>query len=95
MGARNPDRIPISARRRQCETIDHMRLAGWDVLAACGKCGLIMRVDLVILIRLRGPALSLWNRKARCRRLGCLGFVEFQGRPPGVSMHGALTTSWE
>lgn len=95
MGARNPDRIPIAARRRQCETLEQMRLAGWDILAACGKCGLIMRVDLAILIRLRGRDLSLWNRRARCRRVGCLGFVEFQGRAPGMSMHEALSTPWE
>ena len=33
---------------------------------------------------------SLWNRKARRRRVGCLGCVEFQARAPGYVRHEAL-----
>ena len=53
-----------------------------------------MRVNLAVLIRVSGPDLSLWNRKARCRRVGCLGHVEFQGKAPGTSFHSALNAPW-
>jgi hypothetical protein len=91
MGTRNPDRIALSLRRRGCETVDQMRRQGWDVVCRCRDCGLLMRVDLAMIIRVRGPHLSLWNRTARCRRLGCLGHVEFQARAPGMASHEALT----
>lgn len=53
-----------------------------------------MRVNLRAVMKVAGPRLSLWNRKARCRRLGCLGFVEFQARAPGMEMHEALSAPW-
>ncbi len=64
-----------------------MRRDGWDVISNCEKCDLMMTVDLERLIRKRGPNLSPWNRKARCRRLGCRGYVSFPGKAPGMSMH--------
>ncbi len=90
MGRRNPDRVSIADRRARCETVDQMRRQGWDVIARCGQCGLVMRVDLSLIIRVRGPAVSLWNRQARCRRLGCGGFMQFQARAPGMAWHEAL-----
>jgi len=68
-----------------------MLAARWDVISNCEKCGLMMRVDLAMIARVSGPATSLWNRKARCRRIGCLGFVVFQARAPGMSCHEALS----
>lgn len=91
MGHRNPDRVPLSYRRERCETVGQMQRDGWEVVSCCQVCGLVMRVDLAALIKLRGPNLSLWNRKARCRRVGCLGHVAFQGRAPGMTFHEALT----
>jgi hypothetical protein len=70
MGHRNSDRVPIAYRRARCETVAQMRRDRWDIISRCEACGLIMRVDLTLIIRVRGPAVSLWNRKARCRRLG-------------------------
>jgi len=63
----------------------------WDVISICEKCGLVMRVNLGLIVRVSGPATSLWNRKARCRRVGCTGFVVFQARAPGMAMHEPLT----
>ncbi len=91
MGHRNSDRVPIAYRRARCETVAQMRRDRWDVISKCEACGLIMRVDLALIIRVRGPAVSLWNRKARCRRLGCGGWVAFQARAPGMDLHDALT----
>jgi hypothetical protein len=90
MGHRNPDRVPIAYRRARCETVAQMRRDHWDVISKCEKCGLSMRVDLALIIQVRGRAVSLWNRKARCRRLGCGGWVEFQARAPGMAYHEAL-----
>ena len=91
MGNRNPALIPIRMRRPMCETVEAMRRQGWDVISHCQKCGLIMAVDLTRIIRLRGPDVSLWNRKARCRRMGCGGWVEFQAKAPGMIMHDPLS----
>ena len=90
MGSRNADRVPITVRRSKCETVEAMHRAGWDVLSKCETCGLIMRVDLVLVARISGPMTSLWNRKARCRRVGCTGWVEFQARAPGMTWHEVL-----
>lgn len=78
-------------RRQKCETVEAMARDGWDVISRCETCGLIMRADLALIARISGPRTSLWNRKARCRRLGCTGWVKFQGRAPGMTMHEALT----
>lgn len=46
---------------------------------------LVMRVNLSAIIKVNGPQFSLWNRKARCRRVGCTGFVQFRQRRPAWS----------
>jgi hypothetical protein len=94
MSTVRPDRIPIALRRKGCETIGAMHRAGWDVLSHCQTCGLVMRVSLPVLIRISGPDLSLWNRKERCRRIGCPGFVEFQGKALGMAWHDPLRAPW-
>jgi len=90
MGSRNPDRVPLSMRRARCETVADMRAERWDVLSKCRDCGLLMRVDLDLIIKVSGPRVSLWNRKARCRRIGCCGWVDFQARAPGMNGHDYL-----
>ena len=77
--------MPIAYRRSRCETVADMLRERWDVISKCQACGLIMRTDLALVIRVSGAGVSLWNRKARCRR-----FVEFQGRAPGMDWHEAL-----
>jgi hypothetical protein len=81
----------MRVRRDKCESVEAMRREGWDVISRCQQCGLIMQVNLALIIRVRGPGVSLWNRKERCRRLGCVGWVEFQGRAPGMAMHEVLS----
>lgn len=90
MGARNPDRIPLAWRRDRCESVGQMLEQGWDVLSKCPVCGLIMQTDLAVIAKVNGPAVSLWNRKARCRRLLCPGFVEFHAKAPGMDGHQPL-----
>jgi hypothetical protein len=67
-----------------------MAKAGWDVLTKCAHCELAMRTDLALIARISGPNASLWNRRARCRRMLCPGFVEFYARAPGMSGHEPL-----
>jgi hypothetical protein len=94
MGSRNPDRVPLSYRRRKCETVEEMIGQGWDVLAKCATCDLLMRVDLRLIARVRGRKFSLWNQRSRCRRVGCNGVVSFQARAPGMGWHEPLDAPW-
>ena len=81
-------------RRFKCETVDQMLQQGWDVQSKCTTCGLLMRVNLRLVVRIKGPCFSLWNRKTRCRRIGCLGFTEFQAKAPGMYWHERLDAPW-
>lgn len=90
MGHRNPDRVPLAYRRARCETVGAMRRDAWNVISRCEKCGLMMGVDLARVIRERGPHVSLWNRRAICRRLGCRGSVSFLAKVQGMASHEPL-----
>jgi hypothetical protein len=90
VGARNPDRVPIALRRSRCETVADMQAQGWEVISECRTCGLAMRVDLDLIAWRTGAKTSLWNRKARCRRLLCSGWVVFKAKAPGMSWHEEL-----
>jgi len=91
MGHKNPDRIPVAFYRASVITVADMTHHQWDVLSKCTACGLLMQLDLALVARLSGPQTVLWNRKQRCRRIGCQGFVEFQARPPGAAVYESLT----
>ena len=94
MGHRNYDRWPAEEWRRTAETVALMRKAGWDVISYCRTCHLTMQVDLGLIELQRGPDIVLWNRQAPCRRLGCSGTVEFQGKPPKLQRHIRLFAEW-
>lgn len=83
MGTRNLDRIALYELRHKGETVADMWKLCWRCIAVCEACGIELRVDLVALIRLSGPGLSLWNKTAKCRRVGCDGRVYFMASPPG------------
>jgi len=90
MGNRNPDRVPLSHRRSRCKTVADMLAQGWDVISECRTCGLMMQVDLDLIAWRKGAKTSLWNRKARCRRLHCEGVVDFKAKAPGMLWHEKL-----
>lgn len=90
MGRRNVDRVPISFYRATVATVADMQRERWDVISKCATCGLMMAVDLDLVAWRSGAKTVLWNRKARCRRIGCQGFVEFQARQPGGGYYQAL-----
>jgi hypothetical protein len=90
MGRRNVDRVPINHYRAAAATVADMQRLGWEVVSKCAACGLMMPVDLDLIALRSGAKTVLWNRKARCRRLGCEGFVEFQAKQPGGGYYQAL-----
>ena len=53
-----------------------------------------MKVDLAVIEALRDPQTVLWNREARCRRLGCDGAVEFRGKNPKITTYIRLKAGW-
>jgi hypothetical protein len=83
VGRKNIDRIPIAHFRARVVTVADMQRERWDVVSKCSACGLMMPVDLDLVAWRTGAKTVLWNRRARCRRLGCQGVVEFQARAPG------------
>ena len=94
MGAKNRDRIPVVEWRRRAETLYEMQQAGWEVISRCSTCGLMMPVDLDVLIWRLGASASLWNRRPRCRRIGCSGRVEFQARFWPGGYYQPLSAPW-
>ena len=90
MGQRNLDRIHIAQWRSKYETVEAMHRDRIDVVSKCRKCDLTMQVDLALVIKVSGPNVSLWNRKARCRRLLCDGWVDFHAKAPGVNWYAKL-----
>jgi hypothetical protein len=91
VGRRNIDRVHISEFRNRVATVADMQSQRWDVISKCRVCGLMMAVDLVLIARTTGPKTILWNRLARCKRIGCQGHVEFQGRAPGAGGYQTLS----
>ena len=76
--------------RSGCETVGQMHQRRWDVITKCRRCGLQLHANLRMVIKVNGPDFSLWNRRTRCRKVGCGGMVEFMGKPPGCGMYRAL-----
>ena len=94
MGGPNPDRWPIEAWYRKARTVGDMQRAGWKVISFCRACRLAMPVDLRVITRLSGAGVVLWNREAKCRRIGCNGVVDFHGKPPELYQPVLLRTKW-
>lgn len=91
MGARNADRIPNSAFHGQASTVALLRANRWEVISHCYTCQLMMVVDLALVEMVSGPDVSLWNRKARCKRIGCPGHVQFEAKRPGRTIYEPMT----
>jgi hypothetical protein len=87
MGSRNLDRISPSEWRLRCPTVAELMRDHIDVIAKCERCGLQTVVDLRVVALVSGPAASLWNRKARCKKLGCGGWVHFEAKFWGMNIY--------
>jgi hypothetical protein len=90
MGRTNLDRLSVRDFRWTCDTVTQMRERNWEVIGHCEACGLQMLVSLRVVAATRGPKFSLWNRKVRCKRLLCAGWMRLKARMPGKDWHEAL-----
>lgn len=91
MGARKPENIPLTERHHQGATVGLMIHHGWAVISVCRGCQLQMMVRLDWIARISGPHISLWNRRAPCRRLLCKGATEFHAMAPGMNRYEPMT----
>jgi hypothetical protein len=94
MGAKNPDRFSPSEWRAAAPTVGAMIDRHWDVQARCRKCGLVLRVDLRLIAAIKTRKAEIWNRTAPCRKVGCNGVVDFEGKPPILYQHMRLAAEW-
>ena len=94
MGAKNLDRIPAAAWRQRIETVADFIRDHIEVITDCPRCGLQMVVNLPMVARVSGPETSLWNRKPRCRKLGCGGRATLKAKLPGKGYYEALEAPW-
>lgn len=91
MGRKNPDRVSIQDMYRSGKTVVHMIQQRWEVISIFQECRLQMLVRLDWIARISGPDTSLWNRRAKCRRLLCKGVTTFHAKAPGMTVYGDLT----
>lgn len=75
------------------ETVERMAKAGWGLRTRCDKCRLELNLSWRVVIMVLGPNYSLWNRKARCRKVMCSGHTIFLGRHHPRAHWEALTAS--
>jgi hypothetical protein len=69
--------MPARSKRTIAAMIEH----GFSSYAYCPACRLYREVDLNKLMATKGPAYSLWNRRCRCKKPGCTGWVRFKVGP--------------
>jgi hypothetical protein len=80
MGSFNRNRHIPTPTPADALTLGQMAKAGWEMVARCKRCGVVLTVDVAALIKLHGPDAIWWGRKPRCRVVGCVGRVEFGAR---------------
>ncbi len=71
MGTKNPDVVVAPPSAMTALTLAEMHVRGWEVKAACSRCGIKLRISLPAMIRTHGPDAVWWGRKARCPGLEC------------------------
>lgn len=91
MGSRNLDRYTEADWRAASRTVDQILANRWRVYADCGVCDLRIEADVRRIAQVKGPAYSLWGADAACRRVGCVGRVQFVLRPRGAIMDYVMT----
>jgi hypothetical protein len=69
--------MPARTRRTLAEMVE----SGFESFARCPTCGFHKEIDLPALLAKVGPDYSLWNRRCRCRRPNCIGWVRFAVGP--------------
>ncbi len=93
MGRRNLDRYSEDDWREGSRTVEQILVNGWPVFADCPVCELRIRADVKRIAEVRGPRYNLWGADAPCRRVGCVGRVQFVLRPRGAIMEYVMTAA--
>ena len=88
------ERRPATWWRSRSHTIGQMIDQGWFIWSVCGRCYLVMEVDLGVLEHTLGEGETLWNRQPTCRRFGCKGLTTFHGVPPETNQCIELLAEW-
>jgi hypothetical protein len=91
MGARNPDRIVSPPSTFTALTLAEMHLAGWELRAVCGRCGVQLRASLPALIMVHGPDAIWWGRKPACPGWECTGVLTYSARATPSGSWVAMT----
>lgn len=84
MGRRNLSRYTEADWRAASGTVEQILINGWQVYADCPICELRIRADLKRIAQAAGVHFCLWGASAPCRRVGCVGRVQFVIRPRGA-----------
>lgn len=80
MGAKNPDRLKSPPMAETAITLAEMHLERWQLQASCRRCGVILRADLGMLIRVHGPDAIWWGRRPKCPVWDCGGELRYAAR---------------
>ena len=80
MGSFNRDLAVSPPSPAGALTLGQMADAGWEMVARCRRCGVVLTVDLKALVKLHGADAIWWGRRARCRVVQCGGVVEVGAR---------------
>jgi len=91
VGRKNYDAYSSDDWRMASRTVDQILVNGWPVYADCPVCDLRIRADLKRICQVMGPEYSLWGADAACRRVGCIGRIQFVLRPRGAIMDYVMT----
>ncbi|MDP3853602.1 hypothetical protein [Phenylobacterium sp.] len=93
MGSKNPDRVPLSARRHHGETVGLMRANKWKIRSDCPHCRVAVNISLDPIICMRGPLYSLWDRTMKCPNAACSGQARIAAIAPGMHKYEAMITA--
>lgn len=91
MGRKNYDAYSAQDWRDASPTVRAILANRWTVFADCPICDLRIRADVRRIADVMGPTYSLWGADAPCRRVGCIGRVQFVLRPIGAHMDYVMT----
>ncbi|RZJ00908.1 MAG: hypothetical protein EON90_05230 [Brevundimonas sp.] len=88
------ERRPLTWWRTRAPSIGQMIDQGWFIWSVCGRCYLVMEVDLGVMEYTLGDHETLWNRHPSGRRFGCKGLTTFHGVPPETNQCLELVADW-
>lgn len=66
MSTKRPDVLVLPPSPQVCLTLGEMHQARWTIHASCRRCGLRLRVNLKLLIRVHGPDAMWWGHTPPC-----------------------------